>query len=353
MERCPARSDPVLWRDEQVNVAALHKRSRTWRVFAASSLLIAAFVTLDQHQDPPRSAQTEQIAAIPLHVEQHAAFSAALGPFTLTGAWRLVSDDAAFNSLSGLAMLPDGQMLAVSDRGYRIIMPAPGKTGATRIMETRIGDGRMFAIRDLEAVTVDARTGTYWIGIENLNGIARFEAGSITAPFVQPMAMAGWAKNRGPETLLRLQDGRFVVVSEERLPCRKDEFAALLFTGDPMERPEITRFTLHMPESYRPVDAAQLADGRILVLGRSFGLLKGFATIIAIADPGAIAANSIVQTKLLARLNSGPLTDNYEGIAVQQAADGGTIVWLVSDDNLAQFIQQTFLLQLHLEPGAP
>jgi hypothetical protein len=45
--------------------------------------------------------------------------------------------------------------------------------------------------------------------------------------------------------------------------------------------------------------------------------------------------------------------DNMEGLAVRTGPDGGTLITLISDDNLNHLLQRTILLQFALPPRVP
>ena len=68
--------------------------------------------------------------------------------------------------------------------------------------------------------------------------------------------MRDWGWNTGPEAMVRLADGRFIVVREGFFGERH---AGLLFAGDPLAVKQAPRhFVLAGPPGFRPTDMAQL-----------------------------------------------------------------------------------------------
>src|SRR5690606_34492929 len=104
-----------------------------------------------------------------------------------------------------------------------------------------------------EAVTSDPRTGRLWAAYENSNLIERRgPAGAVER--VRPAAMQDWPSNAGPEAMVRLADGRFVVLSEGRASWMSTVTDGLLFPGDPVDGAEPVRFRFAPPRGSRPVD---------------------------------------------------------------------------------------------------
>lgn len=295
-------------------------------------------------RSPRAPADNRQILAIaPLPV-----LAGDLGPLRLVGAWRLDSPNRHFHSYSALVMLDDGQLLAGSDRGRMLRFAPPGATP----QPPRLG---LFAGRreenkasvDLEALTRDPATGRLWGAYEGTNEIVRYDAALRASGRVRPEAMRHWSVNAGPEAMVRLRDGRFVVLAEANPRWFAGATPGLLFPGDPVDGAAPVAFTFAPPEGFRPVDMAQLPDGRVLILLRKvdWGLPPGFSGRLVVADPARIDAGGVWRGEPVAGL-AGPLpTDNYEGLAVVPAADGGATLWLISDDNEMLF-QRTLLLRL-------
>ena len=151
--------------------------------------------------------------------------------------------------------------------------------------------------------------------------------------------MARWRRTGGAETILHLADGRTLVIAE-RIPKGAALRPALLFPGDPTATRPI-RLGYRPPAGYRPTDAAQLPDGRILVLNRRFTLAGLFTAKLVSFDalPG--------RGRVIASFESPAITENLEGITVTQEA-GRPVVWLVSDDNYMSW-QRTLLLKFALD----
>lgn len=273
------------------------------------------------------------------------------GPLTLAGAWRLTGGASEFHSLSGLAIAQNGQLAAVSDRGLLITMPRPG-AGEFATARALVPDGRGgFALIDSEAVVIDEK-GTTWFARENQNMISRLGAVGTRPETVSPAAMADWSALRGPETLARTPDGRFIVIGEGREEGRDGTFPGLVFDGDPIAANEPYLFHLKMPDDLRPVEAAVLPDGLVLVLGRKFGLPFRFESALYAFDLDDVGPARRVDARLIGRIDGPGLSDNYEGMAVEEGAGGALTIWIVSDSNDAQVIQRTILLKLETRKSA-
>lgn len=277
-----------------------------------------------------------------------------LGPFRLQGIWHMDNPLSAFGSFSALDTLRDGTLLAVSDRGvaYRFAPPGapPAKTWMDYVRRDQIEDKRNV---DAEAVTVDQATGTFWIAWEDGNAISRHAGGMTQLALARPRAMADWGENSGPEAMVRLTDGNFLVLREgfNSLTERRTH-RGLRFATDPTESQRHIAFTFEGPDGFSPTEMTQLPDGRVLVLLRRlvWPFPARFAMRIVLADPDEIRAGGRWRSTVLARLGSDLPVDNFEGMTVEPRPDGKYTVWLISDDNDAVF-QRTLLWKLELDPA--
>ena len=279
--------------------------------------------------------------------------SITLGDAELVGAWHLESPNSHFGSYSSLLALPDCTLFSASDAGKLLRFPMPGCEGKTSITRFAGRTARKKALIDIESLTRDPETGRIWVGYEGTNTIERLEGDLSKPKDVRPAGMRGWSSNSGPEALVRLANGYFIVISEGRESYWGSDYPALLFEGDPVEEPGTGLFRFEPPAGYRPVDMAQLPDGRVLILLRKLvlGLPPTFHVKLVLADPADIAAQDTWRGQEIATITDPKLADNYEGLAIAPREDHAVDLWLISDDNNAT-IQRTLLLKLKWRPEA-
>lgn len=272
-----------------------------------------------------------------------------LGPLEPAGAWVLDSPNTAFGSYSALIALGDGTLLAASDKGSMLRFTPPGVRPAhVAIGYFGVDGGRPKRQLDIESLARDPASGRLWLGFEGDNRIERHDAGFRSAATVHPEAMRDWPSNQGAEAMTRLADGRFIVIAEGTRSWSREEVPGLLFPSDPAAGAEPVRFRVVPPGGYQPVDMAELPDGRVLILLRDvvWGLPPGFSGKLMLADPATIRAGEVWRMEPLVDLDPPLPSDNYEGLAVVPDGSGGTVLWLISDDN-DSLPQQTILLRLN------
>lgn len=279
-----------------------------------------------------------------------AARTGVAGELELTGAWELTAEHGWFGGFSALAANGEGGLLAGSDRGFLLDLDISGEApralpGSFRFVG--ISDQGREEVIDLESLARDPATGTLWAGFEYDNLIIRF-ARDGTRRITAPPDMAQWSMNSGPETMERLADGRFLVIEEGTGSVDANAHQALLYADDPVAGAKPLAFHFVSPDSYDPVDAAQLPDGRVLILLRrvEYALPARFDTAIAIADPRTIRAGRDWRAQVIQRLEAGVFADNFEGMAyVPSAADPARgAVWVIADDNFSLF-QRSILVR--------
>lgn len=274
-----------------------------------------------------------------------------VGGLHYLGGWQIDSRQPGFGGYSALAT-HDGNFIALADTGNYMLFRLSHKGRFDNVGFGNLPDypGRNGNKGDMdsESMTI-APDGRIWIGFEIFNAIYRYAPGltAVTGRSLPP-AMKDWPGNRGPESLVRMTDGRFLVLCEDQ--SRADGTSdALIFPGDPTESDaEPVHFLYKPPEDYVAVDAQQLPDGRIVVLNRHFRLADGLWAAVTIFDPRTIRPGELVQSEPVAEIRP-PLTiDNMEGLAVSVEA-GETILWMISDDNQLP-VQRTLLLKFALKP---
>ena len=274
------------------------------------------------------------------------------GEVRIEGLWELASPNSHFGSYSGLVALSENELLAVGDSGGWLRFSPPGEgTGAQFGVLGRAAKRRKSAV-DAEAVEYDPASGQAWVAYEVSNSIERSGLDFADAVAAKPEAMANWPRTSGPESMVRLLDGRFILIGEGSPDWFGKGFPALLFQGDPVDGAEVTRFGFVAPPGYRATDMAALPDGRVLILMRKIeGIFPpAFSTRIALADPTRIEEGEPWRSREIAALGTDLPHDNFEGIAAMPRDDGSFTLWLISDDNSAA-LQETLLYKLHWAPG--
>jgi hypothetical protein len=199
------------------------------------------------------------------------------------------------------------------------------------------------ANRDIESLVVQGDSA--WIGFEQANAIwrygrLRFETRSSAAP----RAMREWSNNAGPEAMVRLEDGRFLLFAEGE----GGDSEAVLFSGDPaLAGTKALRLRYRPPRGYRVTDAAVLPDGRLVLLNRAVGLFAGFTARLTVAALPQPADRALIEGTQIAAFEGRVTRDNLEALSVTREG-ARTILWIASDDNYSP-LQRTLLMKFALE----
>ncbi len=301
--------------------------------------------------------------AVPDAIELHAVrvpFDArdpavsSIGALEWRGGLELGSPDRRFGGWSDLWVAPDhGRLVAISDNGW-FLDASPSFDGALGgLARPRLGrlirpDGSKVVERDADAEgLVRMPDGGFAVSFERTHRIHVYPQSE--PPFARPprvvalpASMRAAPRNGGVEALARLDDGRFLALTEE---VDAGDGALAGFVGGAGGWDDLA----YVPAAgFRPVGACVLPGGDTVVLERSFGLMGGFGTRLARVAAGAWRKGTRVEGAELARLRAPLVSDNFEGICTTRAADGRDLVWLVSDDNYS-FLQRTYLVVFALK----
>jgi len=316
------------------------------------SVLLMLTPTASGIEPRPVLGDRPEIRAEPVLLDASDPGRVRVGALTYLGGLALTSRDPAFGGFSAMRVMGD-RFTLLSDGG-NIVDFRMGPDWQPR--DIRFADlpgpgtGAIKRHRDSESLTWDPRTGRAWVGFENRNAIWRYDA-TLARPErnVQPVAMADWSIAGGAEAMVRLRDGAFIVFSETARPKGlRDARIVLRFAGDPTEtKGAPLSFAYLPPEGYDPTDAAELPDGRLLVLNRRLSLSGLFTAKLSVIDIRGVRSGGVVRGPEIASFERPLLHDNFEALAItQEGAD--TIVWIASDDN-GEFWEQSLLLKFRLD----
>jgi hypothetical protein len=315
-------------------------------------LALALFCQWSGTPERPMLGRVPDVTATPVVLDPDNPKHVKVGALTFLGGVDLTSRDLAFGGYSSMT-IDHGLFTLLSDGGtiVRFRLDDRFRLSAPGFGDLPVGPGTGWnkADRDSESMTLDPATGRVWVGYERVNQIWRYSPGlTLPAVMVAPKPMDDWSENGGAESMVRLHDGRFLVIAEtsRRLPSQAR--SALIVDRDPVERPlKGFEFGYLPPDGYDPSDATELPDGRVLILNRRLDLPFRWSAVLTLIDPRRIRPGMTIRGREIARL-APPLTvDNFEGLAITRE-HGATMLWMVSDDNLL-FLQQTLLMKFRLD----
>ncbi len=322
---------------------------------ALSGLLLILFLCPGLTRPAP-AVEYPQVHATPLPRERVEAVSLPPG-WRLAGGLILTSAHRRFGGLSALAVLDAAapRYLALSDRGSWVTFTL--RLGPWQRPEG-VRDVRAWSLRALSGRSVyrrrpgDAESLVRWrngwlVSFENEHRLLwyndRFEARERLDP---PKALAQAPGNGGLEAITALPDGRLLLLTEEMdVPG-----GVRGWLGTPGAWREVT-WQARAP--WRPVGAATLPNGDVVVLERRFALLTGFRTrLMRLPRARWEAAGTTLRPHKLFDLPPGLPAQNYEGLTVEALADGGLALTVIADDNFHSLLE-TVLLRFLWRPEHP
>jgi hypothetical protein len=293
------------------------------------------------------------VKLIPFELDPKSPGRKQFGALMFMAAYQLESSDPRFGGLSGLTFGADGKLYAVSDRGYwlsaRLVSRPDG--ALSDLADWRIapilnpaGTAVSGALADAEALT-RAPDGSLLVAFEGRHRIWRFAPPPATfdstpVPIPLPAEMARAPSNGGLEGLAILPSGELLALTEEFANGDGS------FKGWLIDNGRFAEIAYVPAKGFRVTDCAALANGDLLVLERRYVPFGIWSARLALVKGKNIEAGGRLTGQELVRLEQPLVTENYEGLAVQETPLG-TMIYLVSDDNYSVF-QQTLLLQFLL-----
>ena len=235
--------------------------------------------------------------------------------------WRLSAPDPRFGGLSAL-VIDRGGLLALSDSGVVVRFAPPEAQRAMRFalhdLPDGPGGGLYKSTRDSESLLADGASG-WWVGFESRHSLWRFDRTFRKVLEIRWLDV-DWSVNLGAEALVAGGRSGVMALPEAGGPAAGGKMVAPAWTSD----------------------AARMPDGRLVLLIRRPSS-TGFVNQLRI-EAGAGKPARRIALHLAA-------FDNMEGIAAAPLPNGGTRLWIVSDDNFRPWMR-TLLVALDLPPSA-
>ena len=334
---------------------------------AAFALLLAAIPASEAlAQKPPeplRASEPLSITAIPIDLDREDPRRRTFGKLEFRGGLNLFGKSPHFGGYSALAVDPSGKsLLALSDAGtwLRAKLDHDGRilkgVGDASIGPILGRDGRPLLSereRDAEGMTLingDTEKGVAYVSFERNHRIERFRFsperfGPSDGALRLPKEAGRMSANRGIEAIAQIPSGPLkgtIVAFSERLPDGRGNLRGWLIGGlapGPI--------LLKTSGGYDITDAAALPDGGLVLLERRFRFSEGLKVRIRRFDMGDLHPGALLDGEVLLEATDLDNIDNMEGIAAHRAANGETILTLVSDDNFNP-LQRTLLIQFTL-----
>jgi hypothetical protein len=307
-----------------------------------------------------------------------------VGELTFVAGYHLTSPDPRFGGLSGLDVLDDGNLLAVSDVGDLVWIDL-GKDGLTpvagRIASLRDAAGtelRGKADGDAEGLAVNG--GMALVSFERNHRVLAYDIGKCGAAargapimfegFGRPLPTAFAAaqiavdENRGAEALAVTPDWMLLTgletlvegsgplsaraieappVFDLRVESGAPEFVGLdvITDGD-----RLRAFSLHRSTNPLDSNAITISETDFVSARDQTNLPRNQISEIAERAHDRIRKTA---TRRLAELNIWLTIDNFEGIAARRMPDGHVRLYVISDDNFKSS-QRTLLFVFDLGP---
>lgn len=312
---------------------------------------VAAFAVVGcdrSSADPPIA---EQWRGIEVNAEPIAFESPTIGRLRYRGGIELSSQQRVFGGLSGMEVLEDGRLVAISDNGdwfeAQLVFDDAGDLVGARDWRTammRNEQGEPFPNKrsgdseDLAQLT----DGRFAVSFEQSQSIRIYDLNrdGPFGPAVRGPRLAGTRSlpnNSGLEALTSTGDGDLIVGAEGGSEPTTPIWRARLDAQSPVE--PSARYPIS--DGYSLTSLDRLPDGSYVALERFFAPVIGPRARIKHFTFDANGA--VANVEQLAALAPPLPLDNFEAISAVRLPDGATRLYIASDDNFSRR-QRTLLL---------
>lgn len=282
-----------------------------------------------------------------------------VGALVFRGGLELSSDDARFGGFSGLEVRPDGGLLAVTDQGdwfaAQIVLDDAGNL-------TGLAGGRMAPLRGMNGEVLpdkknadaedlarlpDGRVAVSFEHTHRVRIYALDEKGPTAAPDME-MTLQGVDELSPNESLeaMAAWDDRLLIGAERG----RDRGASPFWIATPGALPPAPAGRAALQDGYGLVGLTRTPDGDFIAMERFFAPLIGARIYLRrVTQAGLSETPAVWRGDTVADLGPPVALDNFEGISAVARPEGGTRVYLISDDNFNR-VQRTLIYAFDLKP---
>jgi hypothetical protein len=322
---------------------------------AFQAALIAACALGLAACEPSSADTTDQWRAVDVTVTPVDFGAETVGRLRYRGGIALSSDSALFGGLSGLEVLDDGRLLAISDNGIwfdgRLDLDESGAligVSGVRLAMMRDEGGVEFpskATGDSEGLTQlpDGRFAvsfeqTPLIRIYDLNRDGPFGAAQV-GPRLDEVARL--PRNVGLEAIAATSEGGLLIGAEGGDEETTPMWVAPLGASEPVA----PRIGYPLRGGFSLTGLDRLPDGDFIALERFYAPVIGPRALITRFSEASLNARgeALPEVEELALLRPPLPIDNFESVSAVRMPDGATRIYILSDDNFRSR-QRTLLL---------
>ncbi|WP_135212873.1 esterase-like activity of phytase family protein [Vitreimonas flagellata] len=327
-----------------------------WRAWACA----AAFALAACSPSAADAPIAEQWRRLDLNVTQIEFGAESVGQLRFRGGLHLqVSPDDVFGGLSGLEVLEDGRLVAITDDGRWFEAQLNlDEAGAL----VGLSDARIALMRDEDGLPFENKAAG------DSEGLAQLPDGRFAVSFEQRPRMLIYDLNRDGPFGAAQRGPRLAETSRLRRNVGLEALAvtsegALLVGAEGLNRrstplwvapldassPAPQRVNYPLSDGFALTSLDHLPDGGFVVLERFYAPIIGArARVTRFAEASLDASGEALPgVELLAEITPPLAVDNFEGVAAVRAPDGGVRLYVVSDDNFSAR-QRTLLLAFDL-----
>lgn len=262
-----------------------------------------------------------------------------------------------FGGLSGMEVLQDGRLIAVSDFGdwieARLVLDEAGSlTGIEDVRGAVMRDENAQPFANKEAADAEDLTqltdGRFAVSFEQTQSIRIYDLNrdgpfGAARPGPQLEGASTLPPNNGLEALSVTESGALVAGAEGGSSADTPMWVAPVDARAPV--PPTARYRPERGYSLTGLD--RLPDGDFVALERFYAPVIGPRARITRFSANALMAGGEITPEELLRIAPPMPVDNFEAISAVRAPDGAVRIYILSDDNFSER-QRTLLLAFDL-----